>query len=108
MTIWPLPRSTFWKAVNPELCSLACNWLVTEDRSRLILPPAGLDRADADASEATLTDDELTDTWECGDVVPGGVSHERHVRIAWTLLSRHPHVEAVERIVSGTRRACAA
>jgi hypothetical protein len=53
-----------------------------------------------------MTDDELTDAWLAGKPVAGGVSHEQHIRIAWVLICRYGGVEAQERLVAGTRRAC--
>ena len=55
-----------------------------------------------------MTIDELTDAWEAGAVLPGGISHTDHVRIAWVLLRRHGEPEARERLLAGTERACRA
>jgi hypothetical protein len=55
-----------------------------------------------------LTDDELTDAWLAGERLPGGISHDQHLRIAWVLIRRHGGVQAEQRLVSGTRRACEA
>jgi hypothetical protein len=53
-----------------------------------------------------VTDDELTDRWEAGQVFDGGVTHEQHVRIAWILHRRHGAADAKARLLTGTRRAC--
>ena len=53
-----------------------------------------------------VTDDELTDAWESGNELPGGVSHLQHLHIAWVLHRRYGHDEARRRLVSGTKRAC--
>jgi hypothetical protein len=55
-----------------------------------------------------VSDDELTDAWEAGQVLPGGISHVEHVRIAWVLLQRHGSEEARARLLAGTERACRA
>ena len=46
--------------------------------------------------------------WEAGEVFPGGVSHEQHLRIAWELLREHGREEGTRRLVEGTRRSCEA
>jgi len=53
-----------------------------------------------------MTDDELTDAWEAGTAVGGGISHLQHIRIAWILHRRHGPDEARARLLNGTRRAC--
>jgi hypothetical protein len=55
-----------------------------------------------------VDDDALTDAWERGEQLPNGISHEQHVRIAWVLLGRHERAVAVQRLLAGTERACAA
>jgi hypothetical protein len=54
-----------------------------------------------------VSDDELTDAWESGQVLPGGVTHEQHLRIAWVLHRRHGAARAQARLLEGTARACA-
>jgi hypothetical protein len=53
-----------------------------------------------------VTDEELADLWEGGEIFDGGVSHEQHLRIAWVLHRRHGPIQAKERLVNGTRSAC--
>ena len=55
-----------------------------------------------------MDDDALTDAWERGEQLPGGISHQQHVRIAWVLLRRHERAVAVRRLLAGTQQACAA
>jgi hypothetical protein len=55
---------------------------------------------------SAVTDDELTDAWLAGQVFPGGISHQHHVRIAWVLHRRHGPEGAETVLVSGTRHAC--
>jgi hypothetical protein len=55
-----------------------------------------------------MTDDELTDAWEAGNVFDGGISHPQHIRIAWILNQRHGPEQARLRLLSGTMRACEA
>jgi hypothetical protein len=45
-----------------------------------------------------VSDDELTDAWEAGQVLPGGISHVEH----------HGSEEARARLLAGTERACRA
>jgi hypothetical protein len=52
-----------------------------------------------------VTNDELTDAWEAC-ALGRGITHEEHLRIAWTLLRRHGRDEGERRIVDGTRRNC--
>jgi hypothetical protein len=52
-----------------------------------------------------MTNDELTDAWETC-VLGRGITHEEHLRIAWTLVRRHGRDEGGRRIVEGTRRNC--
>src|SRR3954468_5856544 len=53
-----------------------------------------------------MTDDELTDAWLAGERFAGGIRHDQHLRIAWVLIRDHGAVQAEERLVAGTRRAC--
>jgi hypothetical protein len=48
-----------------------------------------------------VDDDALTDAWERGEQLPGGISHEQHVRIVWVLLRRHERAVAVRRLLAG-------
>lgn len=59
-------------------------------------------------SDTEVTDDELTDAWEAGVVLHGGVGvgHLEHLRIAWVLHRRHGRDEARRRLLEGTRQAC--
>lgn len=58
-------------------------------------------------SSGSQTTDELTDAWEAC-ALGRGITHEEHLRIAWTLLRRHGRQEGGRRIAEGTRRNCAA
>jgi hypothetical protein len=53
-----------------------------------------------------VTDEELTDRWEHGEVFAGGINHEQHLRIAWVLHRRHGAAEARKRLLDGTKTAC--
>ena len=56
-----------------------------------------------------MTDDELTDAWQAGELFAGGISHVQHLRIAWVLHRRHGTARrgpAEALLVSGTRQAC--
>ena len=53
-----------------------------------------------------MTDDELTDAWQAGELFPGGITHDQHLRIAWVLHRRHEAARAEALLVSGTRQAC--
>ena len=53
-----------------------------------------------------MTDEELTDAWEAGAVLPVGLKHVDHVRIAWVLHRRHGRTQARQRLLDGTRRSC--
>jgi hypothetical protein len=55
-----------------------------------------------------MTDEQLTDAWEAGTVFDDGVSHGRHVRIAWVLHRRYGAEEARKRLLEGTERSCEA
>ena len=57
-------------------------------------------------SQSPLSDDELTDRWECQALGGSGVTHIDHVRVAWVLHQRHGAGEAEERLVLGTRKGC--
>ena len=53
-----------------------------------------------------MTDDELTDGWEA--VLGRAVTHEQHLRIAYTLIRRHGRDEARRRLLAGTLANCEA
>lgn len=53
-----------------------------------------------------VTDDELTDRWEA--ILERAVTHEEHLRIAYTLHRRHGRDEARRRLLEGTLADCAA
>jgi hypothetical protein len=53
-----------------------------------------------------MTDEELTDAWEAGEVFPGGLSHEQQLRVAWVLHRRHGADEARIRLLVGIEKAC--
>jgi hypothetical protein len=70
-----------------------------------MLPPLLADQKNG-AMQSPLSDNELADRWERQELGGSGVSHIDHVRIAWVLHRRHGALEAEERLVRGTRRAC--
>lgn len=51
-----------------------------------------------------MTDDELTDSWQA--VLGRSLSHEEHLRIAYTLIQRHGRDEARVRLLVGTKANC--
>jgi hypothetical protein len=53
-----------------------------------------------------MTNDELTDRWEA--VLDRAITHEEHLRIAYTLIRRHGRAEARSRLVAGTLANCQA
>jgi hypothetical protein len=53
-----------------------------------------------------VTDDELTDAWEA--VLDRSITHDEHLRIAFTLIRRWGQEEAERRLLSGTRANCEA
>jgi hypothetical protein len=53
-----------------------------------------------------VTDDELTDAWEA--VMGRAITHEEHLRIAYTLVRRYGRKEARRRLLVGTRLNCEA
>lgn len=53
-----------------------------------------------------MTDDELTDAWEA--VIARPITHDEHLRIAFTLIRRWGQEEAGRRLLVGTRANCEA
>jgi hypothetical protein len=55
----------------------------------------------------TLTDDEFVRAFLNCRLTGASFDHRGHLRIAWLLLQRHPHAEAIEMICNGIARLAA-
>lgn len=51
-----------------------------------------------------MTDDELIRAFESAELPGDRFTHETHVRVAWTYLSRHPFAEALGKFDTALRR----
>lgn len=51
-----------------------------------------------------MSDQELVESFEAGQVPPGGFGHREHVRLAWLYLQREPLLPALARFSGGLRR----
>ena len=50
-----------------------------------------------------MTDDELVDGFETGELPPGRFGHREHLRVAWCYLTRFGRDETERRLLAGLR-----